>query len=156
MVDLQRTTPDGTLEAYRRAVAEGDWHRVLDLLSPRAGEGLVGGAYAGAAWTEGLDGAARDSLAALMARHGLLEGSPRRTRSTDELAQMLIDLDAWSREFLPPDRRLEPAARTAETTWSEFRVSGERAYAIATFRGRRSETRLRLHEGQWTILASGE
>lgn len=151
-----RGTPETTLAAFRRAMMAGEWPTALSLLSPRAQEGLVGGAYAGAAWMEGLDEASRQSLAALMERHGLLQGSPGGTRSADELARMLIDLDAWSRDSLPPQHQLDLAARTAETTWSEFRISGERAYAIATFRGHRSETRLRREEGRWIILAGGE
>jgi hypothetical protein len=105
---------------------------------------------------EGQDEESRRSLAALMERHGLQDGAPRGTWTTDELAQVLADLEAWSRESLPPDRRLDLAARSAETTWSEYRISGDRAYAIATCRGRRSETRLRCEKGQWTILAGGE
>ena len=149
-------TPQAALSAFRRAMMSGDWPGALSLLSPRAREGLVGGAYAGAAWMDGHDEASRHSLGALMERHGLRDGGPRRTWTTDELAGMLADLDAWSREALPPDRRLDLAAGPAETTWSEFRVSGDRAYAIATCRGRRSETRLRQQDGRWIILAGGE
>lgn len=153
--DPDRATPEATLLAFQGAMMSGDWQRVLSLLSARAREGLVGSAYAGAAWMEGLDEASQRGLATLMDRYGLREEGVRRTRSIDELAQMLADLDTWS-SALPDDTRLDLAADTAETTWSEYRHSGDRAYAIATLRGRRSETRLQCVDGQWYILASGE
>ena len=153
--DPDRATPEATLLAFQGAMTSGDWQRVLSLLSARAREGLVGSAYAGAAWMEGLDEASQRGLATLMDRYGLREQGVRRTRSIDELAQMLAALDAWS-SALPDDIRVDLAADTAETTWSEFRRSGDRAYAIATLRGRRSETRLQCVAGQWYILASGE
>lgn len=156
MADGQQATPEATLSAFRDALMARDWPRALSLLSPRAQAGLVGGAFAGAAWMEGLDDAQRRSLAVLMERHGLRDPDTERSRSTEELASMLADLDAWSNASLPPDRRLDLAAHVADTTWSEFRQSGERAYAIATLHGRRSEVRLRLQEQGWIILASGE
>ena len=156
MPDPDRTSPEATLAAFRDAMRARDWPGALSLLSPRAQKGLVGSAYAGAAWMEGLDDAARRSLAMLMERHGLRDPDAERTRSTEELSAMLADLDAWSRASLPADRPLDLTASVADTSWTEFRRSGDRAYAIATSRGRRSETRLRVQEGAWVILASGE
>lgn len=156
MGDPERATPETTLAAFRRAMMSRDWQRALSLLSPRAQKGLVGGAYGGAAWMEGHTEASRRSLSDLLKRHALGEKGPDRTWSTEELARMLADLDGWSRESLPPLPRPDLAGHAAETTWSGFRISGDRAYAIATSRGRRSEARLRFEDGHWTILASGE
>lgn len=156
MPDPDRTTPEATLAAFGDAMMARDWSGALSLLSPRARIGLVGSAYASAAWVEGLDEASRRSLADLLERHALRDEDAEPTRSTEELAAMLADLDAWSRASFPADRPLDLTANVADTTWSEFRRSGDRAYAVATSRGRRSETRLRVQDGAWVILASGE
>jgi hypothetical protein len=137
-------------------MAAQEWHRALALLSRRARRALVGSAWAEAAWMGEHDEVSRRALAALMERHGLLSESHVSEHSTDELVRMLADLHAWRHESRSRASQPGLADNFARTKYTQIVCSGERAHAEASLGDRSSITRLRRHEGNWYILASGE
>ncbi|MFK7885908.1 MAG: hypothetical protein AB8G16_03500, partial [Gammaproteobacteria bacterium] len=95
--------------------------------------------------------AASTALAKILHRHGLRRQEKVDMTSAD-LPRIIGDLMQWSRRHLQPPKQLNLLDSVAHTTYSEQRISDDRAYVMATCKGRCSETRLKRQDGRWYLL----
>ncbi len=103
-----------------------------------------------AAYATGVDSAARQDLTSIMQQHGLLEDATKQWQA-DELLVILRKVLAWFNRCSPTDQQLDLGKTIADTEYSDFRIVGDCAYAIATHKGRRSEQRFKRVDDRWYL-----
>ncbi len=145
---MSRKTPQQTAHAWQSALVEGRWDDALACLTADSRSALVASCYFAAAHVADPDAASGIALDELLGRHGFKETKAKKW-SVQDLVAAFGDLMAWSATHAPDGKGLDLVEKIARTTYSEFRIDGEFAYAIATTDGRRSQTQFRLVGGRW-------
>ncbi len=148
---VDQSSPQAAIEGFKSTLIKRDWRRALDYLSPKLQLNLIGALLMGAGYATDGDSVATPRLIKIMQRHGL-----RKHEKTDltkaNLPAIVRDLMKWSDKYLPDDRKLDLVENAAQTEYSDYRIEDDRAYVIATCKGRLSETRLKRIDNRWYLI----
>ena len=112
-------------------------------------KGVVGSVCMGTAYAVQGDLAKAESLAAVLDRHGLL-GQSEIPDSVD-LGAIFRELMDWVDANLARDEHLDLAGAIAGSTYSDFRIDGDRASARQTGPQGETTVRLRKIDGFWYL-----
>ena len=149
--DIDQSSPQMAIEGFKSALTDKDWRRAFVYLTQETQRSLVGALLMATGYATDGDTVASPKLQKIMQRHGLRKHEKTDIAKADLLA-IVRDLMKWSDKFLPEGRKLDLVENAAQTEYSEYRVTGDYAYVIATCKGRRSETRLKRIDSRWYLV----
>ena len=149
---IDRSTPEAVAASMRAAMVNGDWAGAFSCVSLEKQTALVGGMGLSAAYAADAFQQSHPALIEVLKKNGVESKEDKLEKSTPVLLALLIDLLDWSENHLPAEKKLDLAAQAEKTAYSEFRTRDDRAYAIATCDGRRSEVRFQQVDGLWIMI----
>lgn len=148
---VDQSTPRSVALGFQAALIKKDWQRACAYMTQEAQANMLGAILMGAGYATDGDRVASPYLVKVMRKHGLRKPVVL-DRSAVNVPPIIRDLMKWSDRHLPAARKLDLADNVVQTEYSDFRIVDDRAYAIATCKGRRSETRFRCIDGQWYLI----
>ncbi|MEL7451183.1 MAG: hypothetical protein AAFN78_18360 [Pseudomonadota bacterium] len=147
----QQSTPQDAAAGFRQAVIAGRWSAAFKYMVPEVRKSLVGGLCMEAAYAaDGEGGDARERLGHIMQKHGL-RGQGTREWTDSELLAALRDLLAWFENSVPEEKRVNLAQSMADIEYTNYRVSGDFAYAKYELKGKVREQRFKCLDGKWYL-----
>ena len=138
------------MAGFRDAVLRGQWDEAFEYLTADARRGIVGAIWLSASYASGgnpgLDAA--NAISDITRRFRANERE-RNDWQDNELLEFLGELLSWWDRYAP--NQLDLVDNLRATEYSEFRITGEFAYAIATLNGRRSQQRFKRIDERWYL-----
>ena len=147
----QQSTPQDAAAGFQQAVARGRWNDAFEYLAPEARKTLVGGLCMEAAYAaDGEGGRARERLGHIMQSYGLRDQGTRQW-TDGELLAVLHELLAWFEHSVPADKRVNLTQSMADIEHTNYRISGDFAYAKYELKGKVREQRFKCLDGKWYL-----
>ena len=126
-----------------------DWQRALSYLTVEARKGVIGAVCMGTAYAVQADLAKAESYGGLLSRHGLL-GKDEMPESAD-LGVLFRELMDWVEANLEGEQLIDLPGSIAATTYSDFRIEGDFAYARQSGPQGDSTARFKKVDGFWYV-----
>ena len=142
-------TPQEAAEGFRQAMIAREWERAMSYLTRDMQKGMVGGLCMGAAYAVQGDLGKGESFADVLNRHGMLGQSE--VPDSMDLGLVFRDIMQWVDANLANDEHMDLAGAIAASTYSDFRIDGDLAYARQSGPKGDTTVRLRKIDGFWYV-----